>query len=74
MTHVYTDASGIDDDNSNYGIGIFIENFGAFQLERSIYSQFLATTFVNKSDPYHINHQELLTFLIAVWLLVIRFR
>ena len=74
MTHVYTDASDIDDCQTNYDIGVFIEDYGAFQLHRSLYSEFLSSTFSNKSDPYHINHQELLAFLISVWLIVTKFR
>ena len=74
MTHVYTDASGQDSFSSTFGIGIFIEDYGAFQIHRSIYNFFLSSTFKKKSDPLHINHQELLAFLLAVWLLVTKYR
>ena len=74
MTHVYTDASGEDFGCTNYGIGIFLEDFGAFQINRNIYTQFLYEFFVNQPDPIHINHQELLAFILAVWLLVTKFR
>ena len=73
MAFVYSDACGVSD-KIQFGIGILIEGYGAFQIKRSIYNNYLTKVFSSRSDPTHINYQELLAFLLSVWLLVTKFR
>ena len=67
LTHfanVYIDASGED-----FGIGILIENLGAFQCDRSFYEHILKQWFKKekRKNPTHIQFQELAAYLLAVW-------
>ena len=59
---VFSDASG-----EGYGIGVLIENIIAFQCKRELYEPFLTHVFHKEKDPLHIQYQELLAFLMAIW-------